>query len=105
MGGQEQFHSAARVQKELPRTHGVLLVYDITSETSIQELQNYTSSHAWSNFQGVKFLVGTKCDLKPERQVSAEAGIKLAGEHGCKFFEVSAKTGWGVPAMLHKLES
>lgn len=31
--------------------------------------------------------------------------MKLAGEHGCKFFEVSAKTGWGILAMLHELQS
>jgi GTPase KRas protein len=38
-----------------------------------------------------RVLVGNKCDLETEREVSTEQGKKLAIEWGCPFMEVSAK--------------
>jgi GTPase SAR1 family protein len=37
-------------------------------------------------------LMGNKVDLKEERQVSTKEGIEFAKQHGCIFFESSAKT-------------
>ena len=36
-------------------------------------------------------LVGNKCDMEGERQVSFDQGQTLAQEWGCPFFESSAK--------------
>lgn len=36
-------------------------------------------------------LVGNKCDLAHERQVSQQEGLAVAREWGCPFFESSAK--------------
>ena len=36
-------------------------------------------------------LLGNKCDLSDSRVVSKESGKLLAGEHGIKFMETSAK--------------
>ena len=41
-------------------------------------------------------LLGSKCDLEDEREVSTERGQMLAAEHGIKFFETSALTGLNV---------
>jgi GTPase SAR1 family protein len=41
-------------------------------------------------------LVGNKCDLEKEREVSEEEGKELAETNGMLFFETSAKTGKNV---------
>ena len=35
-------------------------------------------------------VVGSKCDRKDARVISAEQGQSFADEHGCKFIEISA---------------
>ena len=41
-------------------------------------------------------LVGSKCDLESERQVSVEEGRQLADRFQCSFMEVSAKANINV---------
>ena len=38
-------------------------------------------------------LVGNKCDLEQEREVTRERGKMMAEYYGAAFFEVSARTG------------
>jgi Ras-related protein Rab-8A len=38
-----------------------------------------------------KILIGNKCDIDNEREVSTEEGAQLAAEYGIQFFETSAK--------------
>ena len=41
-------------------------------------------------------ILGNKCDLSDSRVVSKERGELLAGEHGIKFMETSAKASINV---------
>ena len=71
----------------------MLLIYSITSRSSFENLSNFRK-----RFQKEKerewlpiVLVGNKCDLEDDRQVTREEGEELAKEWDIPFFEVSAK--------------
>jgi len=48
-------------------------------------------------------LVGNKCDLEEQRQVSSEEGQSLARTIGCQFKEASAKTRVNVEEAFYDL--
>ena len=48
-------------------------------------------------------LVGNKCDLEEERQVSAVEGQNLAKSFSCPFYEASARTGLNVKEAFYEL--
>ena len=48
-------------------------------------------------------LIGNKCDLEHERQVTKEEGSELAERMGIQFFETSAKTPVNVTEALNAL--
>mmetsp|Transcript_47039 Transcript_47039/g.102309 ORF Transcript_47039/g.102309 Transcript_47039/m.102309 type:complete len:207 (+) Transcript_47039:79-699(+) len=76
---------------------GVVIVYDITSQQSFDGVRYWMSSlreHASEDVR--KILVGNKSDLEGSRQVSREAGQRLADQHGVAFFEASALEGQNV---------
>ena len=74
---------------------GFLLVYSITNAPTFDEVELLrekiirTKDTNPDNIPIV--LVGNKCDLEHERQVSKEKGQQLATDWKCKFFETSAK--------------
>ncbi|CAO3599903.1 unnamed protein product [Absidia cylindrospora] len=72
---------------------GFILVYSITSRLSFEEISTF-----YQQIRRVKdkdffpmILVGNKCDLENDRQVSSQEGYDLAKEFGCPFMETSAK--------------
>ncbi|XP_066557996.1 ras and EF-hand domain-containing protein isoform X2 [Amia ocellicauda] len=103
--GQERFRSIAK--SYFRKAHGVLLLYDVTSESSflnvrewIDEIQNSTEDHI------PMCLIGNKSDLKmgmPESGcVDTSHGEKLAMAYNALFCETSAKDGTNVvEAVLH----
>jgi GTPase SAR1 family protein len=48
-------------------------------------------------------LVGNKCDLEAQREVTFEQGKSLANEYGIKFFEASAKDSTNVSEIFMEL--
>lgn len=77
---------------------GILLVYDVTDESSFNNIRNWIRNieqHASDNVN--KILVGNKADMDPsKRAVPFAKGQALADEYGIKFFETSAKTNMNV---------
>lgn len=77
-----------------------LLVYDITSQTSLENLEYFDELIEKTLESGirpesaphpVKIVAGNKCDLSESRTISSEEGLKWATAHGCGFMETSAK--------------
>jgi GTPase KRas protein len=101
------------------RSDAFLLVYDITSSSSLEQLDYFndlidieseTREDAWRNtlanaggrskgkdvstkgyVKPIKIVAGNKCDLQSQRQVSASVGLEWARKRGCGFMETSAR--------------
>lgn len=79
------------------KCHGIIAAYDTTDSESLnhcEEKLKMVFTHAPANT--CKVIVGTKCDLVDQREVSAEAAKEFAERHGIPLLETSAKTGTGV---------
>jgi GTPase KRas protein len=97
------------------RSDAFLLVYDITSLSSLDQLDYFNDlidmetetreeahreraksrgkavSREWGFVKPVKIVAGNKCDLQSQRQVPAQVGLEWARKHGCGFMETSAR--------------
>eukprot|EP01098_Paradermamoeba_levis_P002302 TRINITY_DN12701_c0_g1_i1.p2 TRINITY_DN12701_c0_g1~~TRINITY_DN12701_c0_g1_i1.p2 ORF type:complete len:114 (-),score=34.79 TRINITY_DN12701_c0_g1_i1:194-535(-) len=74
-----------------------MFVYDVTSEFSFNEMENFKIrlEKAKGN-SPVIVLIGNKVDLADQRVISTEKGKQLANSWGATFMETSALTGQGV---------
>ncbi|KAF2861714.1 ras protein [Piedraia hortae CBS 480.64] len=90
--GQEEYSA---MREQYMRTgEGFLLVYSITSRQSFEEIVTFQQQilRVKDRDYFPIIVVGNKCDLESERQVSTEEGKQLARQFGCKFIETSAKS-------------
>ncbi|GAA5798587.1 Ras-like protein 3 [Helicostylum pulchrum] len=89
--GQEEY-SAMREQY-MRNGEGFVLVYSITSIRSFEQVQKLYEQIArvkdLDSFPVI--LIGNKCDIEHDRQVSMQDGKALAKYYGCQFLETSAK--------------
>lgn len=93
--GQERFRTITTAYYR--GAMGILLVYDVTDETSFQNIRNWIRNieqHAADNVD--KILVGNKCDMIHEKQVETKRGQELADDYGIQYFETSAKSNVNV---------
>jgi GTPase KRas len=75
----------------------IIIVYSITSNASFEELDEWVERiHRLKGQDALIWLVGNKCDLVDDREVSTHRGQDLARRLGCEFSETSAKTGENV---------
>ena len=93
--GQENFRSITRAYYK--NSACALIVYDISRRASFDSISTWIEDCKNSSPKSVfMVLVGNKCDLEKEREVSEEEGKELAEANGMLFFETSAKTGKNV---------
>merc|ERR1711977_196232 len=89
--GQERFKTIT--SSYYKGAHGIILVYDITDKQTFKDIENWLAEvDKFANENVIKLLVGNKCDLENQRQVSFEEGKELADNLGVKFIETSAKS-------------
>ncbi|KAL9128503.1 MAG: hypothetical protein Q9217_002829 [Psora testacea] len=90
--GQEEYSA---MREQYMRTgEGFLLVYSITSRQSFEEILTFQQQilRVKDKDYFPIIIVGNKCDLESERQVSRQEGEDLARQFGCAFIETSAKS-------------
>eukprot|EP01083_Nonionella_stella_P118936 355241_1 len=109
--GQEEFST---MQDSYYRSgHGFILVYNITSALSFNDLQdtynklvtarNAENDNVNDHDKPPIVLAGNKCDLSNLRQVPYDNGKKLAKQWNCPFFETSAKDRINIETIFEEL--
>ena len=103
--GQERFKSLT--QNYFRNAEGVLLVYDVTSTESFDNLKYWISSikdnMKQQDMNIPLIIIGNKIDMEDSREIIKENAEKFAGENNYKYFETSAKTGAGVDDAIREL--
>ncbi|EYU18939.1 hypothetical protein MIMGU_mgv1a013507mg [Erythranthe guttata] len=103
--GQERFRTITTGKSYYRGAMGILLVYDVTDESSFNNIRNWIRNieqHASDNVN--KILVGNKADMdESKRAVPTSKGQALADEYGIKFFETSAKTNLNVEEVFFSI--
>ncbi|NWH87123.1 RB39A protein, partial [Aegithalos caudatus] len=77
---------------------GGLLVFDITNRRSFEHVKDWLEEAKMhvQPFQIVFLLVGHKCDLVSQREVTREEAEQLSADCGMKYIETSAKDATNV---------
>lgn len=101
--GKEIFAELVQTFWEQPSV--VMVVYDVTSETSFSScakwLERVKSRKPEVSIPGV--LVANKIDLDERRVISPKAGMEFAESNGLKYFECSAKEMQNIDASFYYL--
>ena len=100
--GQEKYRSLSF--NSIRNYDGVFLMYDITDFKSFDSISEWIKNiyeKKDENFPLI--LIGNKCDLKDEREVSEEEGLETAEKYKTKYFETSAKEGINVEEAIDEL--
>ncbi|XP_027628632.1 ras-related protein Rab-39A [Tupaia chinensis] len=94
--GQERVRSITRSYYR--NSVGGFLVFDITNRRSFEHVKDWLEEAKMhvQPFRIVFLLVGHKCDLASQRQVTREEAEKLSADCGMKYIETSAKDATNV---------
>ena len=104
--GQERFKCLPK--KYYQNADGVLLLFDVTSEETFNNVSNWMKDvKDNSNKDGKEsdialYLIGNKID-KPERVISREMAESQAKSLGMKYFEVSCKINMNIPEVMARM--
>jgi len=100
-GGQELFDC---IRPQYYRgAHGVLVIYDVTSQESFDHLDKWLNELDTNCGKIPKIIIGNKIDLTDERVIPPEAGEKYALQNFVSHSETSAKTGENVVEVMGEL--
>ena len=100
--GQEKYNSLSF--NYIKNSDGILLMYDITKKESFLKIKDWIKNileHKDEDFPIL--LLGNKCDLEEEREVTKEEGEQLAKELKLIFFETSSKEDINIEKAITEL--
>ena len=101
--GQEKYRAIAKIYYK--EAKAVILVYDITDESSFKEMKEYWYEQIklYAQKDIVIAIVANKNDLYEECQVSDDQGRQFANEIGAIFASTSAKNANGINALFDNI--
>ena len=101
--GQDEYSSISH--QASVGVHGYLLVFSVTSRHSLENIKMIHDKLL--NLIGAEVvpcvLVGSKCDLDHQREVSHQEALQVARNWGCQYIECSAKRNLNVTNVFHSL--
>ena len=98
--GQERYRSLSKIY--FKNSHIIILVYDITSKESFNDIINFWYNYVTENLGNnlIFAIVANKSDLYLNEQVSHEEGENYAKKINAFYFETSAKNNEGINEMF-----
>jgi len=99
-------HSNALNESHIKIGMGFVLVFSLTQEASLREIENVRQQIykvKGANAKVPIVIVGTKSDLTDERKVQWQTMSNLASQWKLPFYETSAKQGWNVDIVFDEL--
>ena len=100
--GQERFKSVSKAY--FRNAVGAILVYDITNDTSFEDLSNWLHDlQSLCNPNAFILLVGNKADLESQRQVGVQQANDFAQQHRLDYLETSALSGQNISESFTRL--
>ena len=100
--GQERFRTV--VSTYFRGAHGILLLYDVTNRDSFKNLESWLIEIEKNAKEKVlKILIGNKCDLTDDREITSDEGKAFALRNGMEFMETSAKMNTNVSEAFETL--
>ena len=100
--GQERYKSLAL--NSIRHCEGVILMYDITNRKSFDSISEWTNNiYELKDHDFPFILIGNKCDLKDQREVSEEEGFEKAEKYKVTYYETSAKEGINIEKPIDEL--
>ena len=100
--GQEKYKSLSL--NSFRHCDAVIFMYDITNKESFNSIGNWVNNMYDIKDENFPYIiVGNKCDLKDQREVSEEEGLEIAEKYKTTFFEVSARQGINVEKSVDEL--
>ena len=98
--GQERYRSLSKIY--FKNSHIIILVYDITSKESFNDIINFWYNYVTENLGNnlIYAIVANKSDLYLNEQVSHEEGENYAKKINAFYFETSAKHNEGINEMF-----
>lgn len=102
--GQERFKAITR--NYLRGSHGILLMYDITNDTTFDNIKQWLKQIYKAVEENVcVIVVGNKVDLEDERLVKSSDAESFCETKGYKYYECSAKTAHNVKEAFNDLSN
>lgn len=101
--GQEKYQTITKTFYK--GAHAVIVVFDITSKTSFEEMASMWLPEVQSNCdRDVEIaIVGNKSDMETKREVSFQEANDCALKNNCGYYETSAKSGSNVEKVFFEL--
>ena len=100
--GQDKYN---QVRPSYAIGEGFVGMYSITTKYSVDELVRFLEQlqrlKEVNSFPLV--IVGNKCDLESEREITTEEALKLAKRFNATFFETSAKLRINIDQIFHEI--
>ena len=92
--GEERFRT---ITKNFYRNaDGLFLVFDLTRESTFNNVKNWLSDINEYNNEIKKLLIGNKLDLIDERAISTEKATNFANKNELQYLETSSKDGTNI---------
>ena len=102
--GQEKYRDLTKIF--MANSTCVILGFDLTNERTLFEIKQYWYLTA-KNCSGahLMYLIGNKIDKDSERAVYEEEARNFEEKEDLRYFEISCKTGEGIPSFFNDLIS